>query len=107
MALIEHFPETVAHIGGAIALVLNGPFRKLTETFERYPVLGLPSLVIEHGGGLVLRDGGRVGDSAGNSSRLLLESRGSWLSCRNLLFVVLLICYMRRTFGDILGWIMY
>ena len=25
MALNEHFAETVAHIGGAVALVLNGP----------------------------------------------------------------------------------
>ena len=105
MALIEHFPETVAHIAGAVALMLNGPFRKLAETFERRPVLGLPALVVGHGGGLILRDRGRVGKSAGNSGRFLLESRGSWQSCSHLFIVVLLICHLRRTFGDMLGWI--
>ena len=105
MALIEHFSETVAHIGGAVALMLYCPFRKLAETLERRPVLGLPPLVVGHSGGLILRNRGRVGKSAGNSSHLLLESRGSWQSCRNLLIVVLLICHLRRTFDDLLGWI--
>ena len=103
MALIEHFPETVAHIGGAVALMLNGPFRELAQTFERSPILVLPSLVVGHGGGLLLRDGNRVRKSAGNSGHHLLESRGSCQSCRNLLFVVLLICLLRGTFGNLLG----
>ena len=54
----------------------------------------------------MLRGGGGIGESAGNSGHLLVESRGSCQqSCRRgLLIFVLQICrHVRRTFGDLLG----